>query len=761
MPGLTLDQLNKMGAKPIVPQNKGMTFEQLKSIHEPTPPSSLETQPQNYFQDVLAGADKRADTVGEIEGSNQNILSKGLQIFGQGAGLGDDIISKGIEHTIKAIPGAESAISGIGSEAKKIAPYVIPGGEGIKKLWEGIPQETKDNVSNTIKNTLSDLAKQHPEAAGNIEAIGNILNLGVSLEATSAGAEIATKGVVKTAEIAGKVAPKIGGAIGTGTKYLTAQATGLSPSTISNIVKNPGTFSAEEIANIDRSSMANEVKTALDDRLESLSETGKEYESIKQSGKMVTVPKTGISDTLSKYGIEIDRNGKIISTKESLPMSATDKNELQSFLDTFYTGEDKMSANAVLNARTQLSNMSKFESTKTGASQTMAKELRKVLDTTAKNELPELASADAKYAPEKKLITKLKKDYLNPDGTLKDNAISKIANIGGKGKEKALERLEQLVPGIKEDANILKSIEDIQAAEGQKVGAYMRVLGGGAGFAAGGVPGAIVGAILLSPKVAVGILRAYGELKNISSPVIESIIGKMSSGTKLTGSALKIMDDAVKNASAQAEQRIKSAGGQAIEKIKNTPAGMSIKDVSGESPLIQEAKKYKSAEEFVNAQFTKKPEYGMSHRPSYEGMPPAYNLLEGETLPRDVYTHPDYSISSGRIRSGDKAANESWNALQKIKDNPEAEITVYRAGAKNELNNGDWITFSKDYAKQSVEGTEKVHSFKIKAKDAIFAGDDINEFGYYPKEKLTDIWNKSQPPKEVVKKAKVKSFIKK
>jgi len=145
----------------------------------------------------------------------------------------------------------------------------------------------------------------------------------------------------------------------------------------------------------------------------------------------------------------------------------------------------------------------------------------------------------------------------------------------------------------------------------------------------------------------------------------------------------------------------------------------------------------------VKAQFENKPQYGMSHRPSWEGMPPASNLLEGETLPRDVYTHPDFSIASGAIRRGEKAANESWVALQKIRNNPDAEITVYRAGVKNELNTGDWITFSKEYARQSVEGTEKVHSFKIKAKDALFAGDDINEFGYYPKSQLINFYNQA------------------
>lgn len=171
--------------------------------------------------------------------------------------------------------------------------------------------------------------------------------------------------------------------------------------------------------------------------------------------------------------------------------------------------------------------------------------------------------------------------------------------------------------------------------------------------------------------------------------------------------------------------------------------------------LKQEARKYKNAEEFVKARFAEKPEYGMSHRPTYEGMPPAHNLLDGDVLPRDVYDKPEWSIASGRNFKTDPAARESWTALQKIRNNPDAEITVYRAGAKNELNDGDWITFSKSYAEQSREGTEKVHSFKIKAKDAVFAGDDINEFGYYPKSKYTDLYNQAhaeaKAPKTVEK----------
>ena len=76
---------------------------------------------------------------------------------------------------------------------------------------------------------------------------------------------------------------------------------------------------------------------------------------------------------------------------------------------------------------------------------------------------------------------------------------------------------------------------------------------------------------------------------------------------------------------------------------------------------------------------------------------------------------------------------ESIDSLMAIKDKPDATVTVYRAAPKKELNDGDWITLSKKYAQQEAQ-TESVpvHEFKVKAKDIQFAGDDINEFGYFP-----------------------------
>lgn len=122
-----------------------------------------------------------------------------------------------------------------------------------------------------------------------------------------------------------------------------------------------------------------------------------------------------------------------------------------------------------------------------------------------------------------------------------------------------------------------------------------------------------------------------------------------------------------------------------------------------------------------------KPDYGMSHRPSNGAPSTNLSKLAGE----DIYNNPHYFGDMN-----DPATGESIDVIKKIRNNPDAEVTIYRASPKNELNNGDWVTFSKKYAQQEAktEGVP-VNSFKVKAKEVGWAGDSLNEFGYFPKSK--------------------------
>ena len=131
-------------------------------------------------------------------------------------------------------------------------------------------------------------------------------------------------------------------------------------------------------------------------------------------------------------------------------------------------------------------------------------------------------------------------------------------------------------------------------------------------------------------------------------------------------------------------------------------------------------------------------QYGMQHRPT-EG-PPAYDLLakvEGDDFaPKDIYEHPEWYANN----DGSLADRQTISAIKKLRGKPDAEVTIYRSAPNNELNNGDWVSFSKAYAKgEGIHPTDSskdipVYSFKVKASDVKWAGDSLNEFGYFGKD---------------------------
>ena len=68
------------------------------------------------------------------------------------------------------------------------------------------------------------------------------------------------------------------------------------------------------------------------------------------------------------------------------------------------------------------------------------------------------------------MLKKIKADWLDKSGNLKDTAMTRIANLTKAGREQALSRLENISPGITQKVNSLRAIEDIKNASGLKVG---------------------------------------------------------------------------------------------------------------------------------------------------------------------------------------------------------------------------------------------------------------------------------------------------
>src|SRR5581483_11216184 len=405
-------------------------------------------------------------------------------------------------------PAAQKALQGKGTEAlQSVAedPYQLApaflAAKGAMETKAGVYDPANPKASGTS------FAETKPGMAVDKAMSKTASTVTQPVAAAAKGVAAASKGVTNLA--------------GTLARYATSQATGMSPETINAIIKDPQEFSKEKMQEYTRENIAQQVKSTIDAHLNDLSETGKEYEGIRKSGGVVNVDTSKVQSVLSRYGIKLDGSGKIITDKESIPLSAADKAALQEFVSTF--GKEKqLSGNAFMNARTALSNMAKYDAAKTGASTTLARELRSVYDQQGKAQLKGLAELDAKYAPEVKLLQQIKTDYLKPDGTFKDNALSKIANLNNEGRQSVLARLEQISPGISKKISVLKAVEDIDKASGQKVGAYTRSAVAGAGLFLH-TPTAVVMAILSHPEIATQILRGYGRLRGLSESAIQAI----------------------------------------------------------------------------------------------------------------------------------------------------------------------------------------------------------------------------------------------
>lgn len=160
----------------------------------------------------------------------------------------------------------------------------------------------------------------------------------------------------------------------------------------------------------------------------------------------------------------------------------------------------------------------------------------------------------------------------------------------------------------------------------------------------------------------------------------------------------------------------------------------------------------------------KEEDYKMTHRPDNDWhMTPDDLLGEDSVAPKDVYEHPEYYT----IHSNKNVVKETKEALEKVKGNPDAKITIYRATTGDTINEGDWVTLSKSYAEDhnysQLDGKGKVISKEVPVKDVEWAGDDLSEWGYFPKgeeynNKLNEILKEKQHDDN---KMSAREFIKK
>lgn len=130
--------------------------------------------------------------------------------------------------------------------------------------------------------------------------------------------------------------------------------------------------------------------------------------------------------------------------------------------------------------------------------------------------------------------------------------------------------------------------------------------------------------------------------------------------------------------------------------------------------------------------------YQLQHRPGNplkypDEVATADKILSHGTFPDDVLSNHQWYADGY-----DSSTYKSVQILKSLQGKPNKTVTVYRGAPKGELNQGDWVTLDKSYAKQyagnggySDNPNSKVYSYKVKASELSWDGDSFMEFGYW------------------------------
>lgn len=429
---------------------------------------------------------------------------------------------------IAQVPGEFSALSqqtGGMTSALAATAKELPGAAYEGLIPQGIRQILSGDISGAGKTFTEDPFGQAAPAV--LAALG-----GAKVVDKTMGTKISPaldKGVTKTGQLVTKPAAAAASQAAALSKTLTrsaaSQLTAMEPQTISQVIADPKAFSKVAQDQVSRGGIANEVGTAIDTLESNLSQTGKGYNAIRDSAYTTKLPPKFVDTVLGEYGLKVNK-GKIVADTNSITRNTADINALQNLYDN-WGSKQYLTSREFLNFRADLGQLSKFDSAKSGAADTVGKDMYGKLNEVARPQIPGLEAADDAYKLQIEQMNQIKKDYLRKDTTgewvFKDGAVNKIANLTGPGKGEILARLEALVPGVTKQIQILKAVEDIARAKGIKVGTYTRgTIFTGAVLTGNIIPG-IIAAIVTNPTVAVPIIRASSLSGSALLPILKSL----------------------------------------------------------------------------------------------------------------------------------------------------------------------------------------------------------------------------------------------
>lgn len=434
----------------------------------------------------------------------------------------------------------------------------------------------------------SDLSAALGIGGGVIGAVGKVGELAGATDAASTIADVAG-GINKASELTNPLTPVVSGvsklaSVGSGPiSSLVGKGVGLSGDTVKALVS--GALSDTDMEAVSRASIAQDIKTALDERDAHLSDTGAGYNSIRDAGEtpegyenITNTPPANAIPVQSNFLEEELRNTANLKVEDgTIKPSTTSKvgkaeiAKLQDVLDTFKPSFQRgyLSPEEFLTLRGRLAKAAYNDS---GIKNTdvakLAEDIRNNLNTSYRGAIPGLEELDNSYSSELDQLSKLRKGFLNRHGELLETATNKIANATKAGKEETLARLEQISPGITQRLQALKTIEEIQKAKSGGTGLTGALLS--AGEKGGAISGAITGnipvlaaslgtALLTSPNLVIPVLKMIGDNKAL----LQGVVAHLAKYATLGATAQNITKNAGTETQDQQTQPTTTLSGQA------------------------------------------------------------------------------------------------------------------------------------------------------------------------------------------------------
>lgn len=409
-----------------------------------------------------------------------------------------------------------------------------------------------------------------------------------------------------------KVGGKAGGQGSKLLKEMVSKASGTQFDDLTRIYQQPQLYDQFRKGLLSADDLADDIYRQIQHIDDLQKTTGAAWQPLRQSGQTVKMG-TSLKDLFkSKFGLVDDPATGLLKMKQggaSGIRSTSDLAKINKLITTY--GDDVLDANRALNLIDDLDGISKWDSLVKKSDQLMGgtRVVKSQVSDIVKKALPEYKSLATKYKELKNALDPIKAKLIDKQtGFLKPTVSGRdIVALTNKSYKFALDKLDEVMPGIADKVQMARVYNNIEKALGSQAGQYVRSGGmmGTAGMAmTGNVPGAAiagVGTAMSNPAIVARTASWLGK-NGIKLPKIgggiksatKAAAGKVSTGASKAGqAAVKQAFNAAKTATkvgaeaakgtAQIIGDVAAAAGQAAPQIGQ--AARQVAPIAAQAPI--------------------------------------------------------------------------------------------------------------------------------------------------------------------------------